>query len=68
VQSSELLTGIIKDLDSSAWMFNLESSRRLGAAWKASTQIRVWNAVPGDDPLYDFRKDDYIEISLKRYF
>ncbi|MEN8167459.1 MAG: hypothetical protein ABFR65_08290 [Pseudomonadota bacterium] len=68
VQSSELLTGIIKDLDSSAWMFNLETSRRLGAVWTASTQIRVWNAVPRDDPLYDVSRDDYIEISLKRYY
>ncbi len=34
-QSSELLTGIIQDLDSSALMFNLEASRRLGSAWKA---------------------------------
>ncbi len=67
-QSSELLSGVIKDLDSSALMFNLEASRRLGSSWKASAQVRLWIDVPEDDPLYAFSSDDYIEISLAKYF
>ncbi len=67
-QSSELLTGIIKDLDSSAMMFNLETSRRLGSSWKISAQARFWIDVPEDDPLYAFSADDYFEVSLAKYF
>ena len=68
VQSSELLTGIIRDLDSTALMFNLEASRRLGNDWKLSTQARFWIDVPADDLLFDFSRDDYVELSLARYF
>jgi hypothetical protein len=68
VQSSELLTGIIHDLDSSAMMFNLEASRRLGAAWKLAAQARFWFGIPAADPLFDFSRDDYVELNLARYF
>lgn len=68
VNGSELLTGVIKDLDNSAAMFNLEASRRIGNAWKASAQIRLWFGVSDDDPLYFLRNDDYFELSLARYF
>ncbi|MEN8178739.1 MAG: hypothetical protein ABFS39_08975 [Pseudomonadota bacterium] len=67
-QSSELLTGIIQDLDSSALMFNLETNRRLGSSWKASMQARFWIDVPKDDPFYAFSSDDYIEINIAKYF
>ncbi len=67
-QSTELLTGVIKALDSSALMYNLEASRRLGSSWKASAQARFWFDVPDDDPFYDLSRDDYLEISLARYF
>ena len=68
VQGSELLTGIIQDLDSGTRMFNLEASRRLGAVWKLSAQARFWLDVAVDDPLFDFSRDDYLELSLARYF
>ena len=68
VQSSELLTGIIHALDSSATLYNLEASRRLGATWKLSAQARFWIDIPKDDPMFDFSRDDYVELSLARYF
>jgi hypothetical protein len=68
VQSTELLTGVIRDLDSGARLFNLETSRRLGASWKASLQARFWIGVPRDDPLFDLSRDDYIELNLANYF
>jgi hypothetical protein len=65
---SELLSGIIRDLDSGASLFNLEASRRLGNDWKASLQARLWFDVPDTDPLAANRRDDYLEFSLARYF
>jgi hypothetical protein len=68
VDGSELLTGIIKDLDDDGWMFNLEASRRIGNQWKTGAQIRLWSDIPEDDPLFVFRRDDYMEITVTRYF
>ncbi len=68
VDGSELLAGIIKDLDSSAAMFNLEASRRIGNNWKLSAQARLWASPPQEDPLYSMHRDDYIEVSVQRFF
>ncbi len=68
VDGSELLTGIIKDLDDDGWMFNLEASRRIGNQWKSSAQLRLWSDIPEDDPLFAYRRDDYLEITVTRYF
>jgi hypothetical protein len=68
VDGSELLAGVIKDLDDDGWMFNLEASRRIGNQWKTAAQIRLWSDMPDDDPLATFQRDDYLEISIKRFF
>ena len=68
VNGSQLLTGVIQDLDSSSAMFNLEASRRIGNAWKASAQVRLWFDVTDDDLFSAYRNDDYVELCLTRYF
>ncbi|MCU7935371.1 MAG: hypothetical protein KZQ99_10890 [Candidatus Thiodiazotropha sp. (ex Dulcina madagascariensis)] len=68
VDGSELLAGVIKDLDDSGWMFNLEASRRIGNDWKVGAQARLWSDIDEDDPLHNFHRDDYLEITLSRYF
>jgi hypothetical protein len=66
--SSELLAGVNKDLDDDGWVFNLEASRRFGNDWKSSAQARLWSNTPRQDPFYSFRRDDYVEFTLTRYF
>lgn len=68
VDGSELLAGVIKDLDDDGWMFNLEASRRIGNQWKTGAQIRLWSDIPEDDPLFALRRDDYLEVTLTRFF
>ncbi|MES9814457.1 MAG: hypothetical protein ABW161_16880 [Candidatus Thiodiazotropha sp.] len=68
VDGSELLAGVIKDLDDDGWMFNLEASRRIGNQWKTGAQIRLWSGIPEDDPLFSFHRDDYLEITVTRFF
>jgi hypothetical protein len=68
VDGSELLAGVIKDLDDDGLMFNLEASRRIGNDWKTSAQIRLWSDIPEEDPLYFFHRDDYLEITITRFF
>ena len=68
IDGSELLAGVIHDLDGNTALFNLEASRRIGNSWKASLQARLWFNVDEDDPLAGLRRDDYLEFSLARYF
>ncbi|MGD9000090.1 MAG: hypothetical protein PVF75_06725 [Granulosicoccaceae bacterium] len=68
VQSTELLAGVIQDLDSSARLFNLEASRRLGDNWKLSVEARWFIDIPPADRLYELRRDDYMQAELAYYF
>ncbi|MGD8886434.1 MAG: hypothetical protein PVF34_12490 [Gammaproteobacteria bacterium] len=68
IQSTELLTGFIVDLDDDGYMFNLEASRRLGDAWKLTAEIRSFANLETTDPLYSFRNDDHLQVELAWYF
>jgi hypothetical protein len=68
VDGSELLAGVVKDMDEQSWMFNLEASRRIGSDWKTSAQIRLWSDIDEQDPLYSTHRDDYGELTITRFF
>jgi hypothetical protein len=67
-QSSDLLVGVVQDLDSDARFFNVEASRRLGANYRLSLEARSFVDIPSPDPLYSFQRDDYVQLELTRYF
>lgn len=66
--SSEVLIGIISDRRSHARFFNLEASRRLGGHYKLSLEARAFAGAPVADPAYFWRRDDYLQLELARYF
>ena len=68
MDSTELLAGVIVDLDNNAVFGNLEASRRFGESWKLTVEARLFSNLDKDDLLYSFRDDDYIEIQFARYF
>jgi len=68
VQSTELLAGVVLDMEDSAATFNIEASRRIGANWKASLEIRSGFFVRREDPLYANRRDSHARLELARYF
>jgi hypothetical protein len=68
VPGSEVLGGVVVDWDNGGRFFNLEASRRVGGAWKASLQMRAWSSIDRTDPVYAFYRDDYVEARLTRYF
>ncbi len=67
-QSSELLGGFIVDWRNRSTLIDVEGSRRLGNDWKLSLQLRAWLDVDADDLQYPFRRDDYLQLELARYF
>ncbi len=67
-QSTELLVGMIQDVESSDVSWNIEASRRIGDRWKLSAEARLFRVRNNDTALYSFRDDDYLQIELARYF
>jgi hypothetical protein len=68
VQSTEVLAGLIVDLDHGDRFYNLEAERRLGDAWKLSLEARIFTHIHPANPLYDIRKDDYAQLNVEWFF
>ena len=66
--STELLAGIIADGEGDATNLNLEASRRIGERWKVELEARAWTAVDRDDAMYPLNRDDYVQLTLSRFF
>ena len=66
--STELLAGVIADGEGDATNLNLEASRRIGERWKVELEARAWIAVDRDDAMYPLQRDDYVQLTLSRFF
>ena len=67
-QSSEVLFGIIQDLDGGARNYNLEASRRIGESFKLSAELRAISDAEDDPVLSLAANDDLLQIELGLYF
>ncbi|MES0327955.1 MAG: hypothetical protein ABUK13_07170, partial [Gammaproteobacteria bacterium] len=67
-QSTEVLLGIITDLDESVVASFIEASRRLGDSLKLTLEARAFSNTVAGKPLYDFRQDNFIQADLAWYF
>lgn len=65
---SQLLTGLVWDADTGASILAIEASRRLGSNWKLNLEAWGFNNIPGADPLYSLRRDDFLCLELAYYF
>ncbi|MAT92276.1 MAG: hypothetical protein CME59_06715 [Halioglobus sp.] len=68
IAGSRLLAGFTVDLDNGSTFGNVEAARRLGESWTITVEARTFFNTDEDDPLHDFRDDDYIELQLDRFF
>ena len=66
--STELLAGVVSDAEGDSTALNLEASRRIGVYWKVELEARAWNGVEHDDPMFPLRRDDYVQLTLSRFF
>jgi len=64
---TEMLAGLIHDLDNSCRIFTLEASRRFGDRWKAIIETYLFSLDP-EDIVYSLRDDGYISLVLAYYF
>ena len=67
-QSSEILGGILYDLDNQSRLYLLEASRRVGSNWVVELEFRGFSGQRPIDPLASLRTDDYFQLSVQRHF
>ena len=65
---AEVLGGIIHDVEGDATALNLEASRRIGERWTIDLEARAWAGVDHGDPLFALHRDDYVQVTLSRFF
>ncbi|UCF16055.1 MAG: hypothetical protein JSW59_01070 [Phycisphaerales bacterium] len=65
---SEILAGLIQDLDSRSRALSIEASRRFGSNWKLSLQAWGFLDSAADDLLFNARDDDFLQVELAYYF
>lgn len=63
-----VLAGVLYDTDTRAVFGNIEASRRLSETWTLEVELRFTTNTDEEDNLYYLRSDNYLCISLKRYF
>lgn len=64
---SNLLCGIILDLDNQSRQISVEGSHRLGDSFKASLEARAF-IISNNDVLYSTNNDDYVRLTIAYYF
>ena len=65
---TDVLAGVIADAEGDATTLSLEASRRIGERWKVEVEARAWVGVDENDPMFPFQRDDYVQLTLSRFF
>ncbi len=65
---TEILMGLIQDIDSTGRLFTLESSRRIGDQFKISIESFFVLDSSEEGAIHSLREDDYLQVSLAYYF
>jgi len=67
-QSTDMLIGMISDIDSDAITYSIEANRRLTDNIKLSLEAKIFSDIPSSDVLFPYLKDDYFQVELFYYF
>jgi hypothetical protein len=68
VAGTEVLAGVLTDLESGSSLGSVEASRRLGSGWTVELVGRVFASDDPDDPIHWFRRDDHLQTAVRYYF
>ncbi|GAA0857978.1 hypothetical protein [Aliiglaciecola litoralis] len=69
IDGTEVLLGMVQDLDeSSSRMAFIEASSRISDNWKWKLDAWLFSSEVPNEPIYQFRRDDFVELSLEYYF
>jgi hypothetical protein len=68
VNATQVLAGVIHELDGQGEVFRLESSRRVGDNWRVELALRLWSGIDARDAQRSLDRDDHIMLRVFRYF
>ncbi len=68
VDGTEALLGCIFDLGSAARLCNIEARRRLSDHWMLEFELRTFQELAENNPLYTLRQDDFAQFELAYHF
>jgi len=68
IDSTEVLFGFGYDLDFKSTSALLEASKRFGDSIKISLDARFFESDDFNDPIYNFRRDDHIQLTAQYYY
>jgi len=68
VQSTEILLGMIQDINTAARFVSVEASRRLGERWTLEAEVRLFLDQPSSDFLVNLNRDDFAQLELQYHF
>jgi len=67
-QDSEMLMGLVIDLDNQASIFTIEAKHRIGNSWKIELASKWFLHTQNDIVLSPLKKDSFIKIRISKYF
>jgi len=68
IQDTAVLAGYSYDTDTGETFVNIEAERRFGDNWFAELRVRAFSGAEQGDTTYWLQKDDYVQLSIARYF
>ena len=67
-QSTDILGGVIADVENGTRIYQVEANRRIGNSWKLSLEYQTFSNVSPKEFLHSLRKDGFAQINLIKYF
>jgi hypothetical protein len=68
VQDTAVLAGFSYDVETGERFVNIEAERRFGDDWFGELRVRVFSGAEQGDATYWLQQDDYLQLSIARYF
>ena len=68
VQDTTVLAGVSYDTGTGETFLNIEAERRLGQDWSGELRVRAFNGARPGDSTHFLEKDDYVQLTISRYF
>ncbi len=68
VQDTSVLAGISYDVETGETYASIEAARRFGEDWLAELRLLTFSGAAQGDTTHWLQQDDYVQLSVSRYF
>jgi hypothetical protein len=67
-QDSQILSGVVLDVDHGTALYSIEASQRIKESWKIELEGRFFSNTTNDEFIYFARKDSFLRIGISKFF